>query len=164
MAVTYNYGKDRSGKTVYESSTKGGKVDKANAINASGGSSLPNIVLSSTKYNAQGIPVGQTKTQNYVGSTPSGSPTFRSAITSSALTPSSAISVPSPSPTSTTGTNAMTMLAGTAAGAAMNADASKIEQTTPTAVPTDLQTRLNAMLEVKRPKTEDIYQKTLKET
>jgi len=132
----------------------------------------PNIVLSGQKFGADGMAQGAPNTTYYSGNKKVSKDVYEAnslaagtkTINSSLLSPTSSIGIPSPSPTSTTGTNAMTMLAGTAAGAALNADASKIEQTTPTAVPTDLQTRLNAMLDIKRPKTEDIYKKTLKET
>lgn len=132
----------------------------------------PNIVLSGQNFGADGVAQGAPNTTYYSGNTKVTKDIYEAnsraagtkTIGSSALAPSSSIGIPSPAPTSTTGTNAMTLMAGQAAGAVANASTEPVKVDAPTAVPTDLQTRLNAMLDIKRPKTEDIYKKTLKET
>lgn len=133
----------------------------------------PNIVLSGQKFGADGMAQGAPNTTYYSGNSKVSKDVYEAnslaagikTISSSLLSPSSSIGIPSPTTTSTTGTNAMTGVIGTLGGALANVGAEQTKTEPPvTPVPTDLQTRLNAMLDIKRPKTEDIYKKTLKET
>lgn len=152
----------------------GSRLGKSGSNTAS--SDIPNVILTQSKPTAIGATATPDKTTYYNGATGksasyagTGVGDFNfdsmSSISSSALAPSSSIGIPSPSPTSSTGTNAMTGVIGTLGGALANVGAEQAKPEPPvTPVATDLQTRLNAMLDIKRPKTEDIYKKTLKET
>lgn len=125
-----------------------------------GDSSAPNIALSSTKTSANGQVGATQKTYYSGGSSVSKSVYDQATIGSSALAPSQGITVPTPAPASTTGSNAMTLLAGLGAGT----DASQTTSTTaaPLGTPTDLQARLESI--VKPPKVADIYAQARQDT
>ncbi len=127
-----------------------------------GGGDAPNIVLSSTKVSADGTK-GPTKVQNYKGSTPVGPATITSANTA----PSPTVQLPSPAPTSSTGTNAMTLLAGlgasaTAPGSTPGSTTTPPATQTPTTTPeSTLQAYLKSL--TPPPDTASLYKKAEKD-